>query len=171
MGVMVFEPSTECAHRAFFADVGARGGGSGYCHLVHAGQGRGDRMLLRSDAQIVLHRIVMLCMEASDHYSSSATRCHNTGLDKMFNSQAISHSQMATELTEHIRCMGDFAGSADPEREAIGELIRQLRELSPCNLCITMLEVYLRMEARLLDAVHGALTKCSERQRKDPCTN
>ena len=114
-------------------------------------------MLLRNDAQVALNEVEELCIEAADHFVSSAKRSDHAVLSEEFESLARRHNELALEIAEELRHMDDLPKMPDPDREAAVEILSAVKEFFSGDARATMLEELIIAETKLADAADAAL--------------
>lgn len=114
-------------------------------------------MLLRNDAQVALNQVEERCIEAADHFASSAKRTDDPALIDIFESLARRHNELALRIAEELRHMDDLPKVPDPDREAAVEVLSAVKEFFSGDARATMLEEHISAEKKLIDAVDAAL--------------
>ena len=114
-------------------------------------------MLLRNDAQVALNQVEECCIEAADHFTSSASRSNDPALINILESLARRHNEFALRIAEELRRMDDLPKVPDPDREAAVEVLSAVKEFFSGNARATMLEEHINTESKLTDAVDAAL--------------
>lgn len=114
-------------------------------------------MFIRNDAEAALSELAEHCAELSDHYVSSATRVHDGQLAEIFEGLAQQHVQLATELADHLRSMGNLPRAPDPDRETAVELLSAIRETLSSIAISSVLDDQIQREKRLAEEAEAAL--------------
>lgn len=114
-------------------------------------------MLLRDNMQIMLNEIHALCIESADHYTASAGKTQDPGLAHLFIELAAERQKIAGNLAEQIRLLDDQPRMPDPDREAIGDMISDIKLLFVGQEGDTLLQERESLEHRIEEAAEAAL--------------
>lgn len=114
-------------------------------------------MLLRDDRQMAIARVETLCIEAADRYASAAEKADTPALAALFNELTQQHRAFVAALAHQIRAIGDLPQPPDPDKEAIEDVLTDVKSWLRGDVRGTLIEDRMRAEGALADAAREAL--------------
>lgn len=106
-------------------------------------------MLLRDDRQMAISDIEAQCIETADQFAAAAERTEDTALKTLFAELASQRRQLAGDLAEHIRALGDLPQAPDPDKEQFDGFMSTVKSLLSGDERGTLIDERLAGEAQL----------------------
>jgi uncharacterized protein (TIGR02284 family) len=106
-------------------------------------------MLLRDDRQMAICDIEAQCIETADQFGAAADRTEDTPLKALFVELAGQRRQLASDLAEHIRALGDLPQAPDPDKEQLDGFFSTVKSLLSGDERGTLIDERLAGEAQL----------------------
>ncbi len=79
--------------------------------------------MLRDDRQVALNQVLVACEEAAERHLLAAERLADDAESALLASLARERADVAEELAEEVRRLGDLPDTPDADREAVEEVI------------------------------------------------
>lgn len=114
-------------------------------------------MLLRTPEQMALNQVEALCIESADHYVAAAAKAPDPELSRVLRELGEQRKEFASKLINHIHALDDLPRSPDPDREAVDELLVNVKMFFSGNATKTLIEERMRSEDELAKALDAAL--------------